>query len=155
MKNGQESGSNEGAAQPSHEIDAMAVERAWQTLRARQNLGLGIIGGLVAAALGAVLWAGFSQDGRRIATASRDGEVWLWDSNGSFLATLKGHTGPVVSAAFSPDGTQLVSASQDESAIVWKVLSDIDAMVAQAEERVHRTLTMAECRTYLHLERCP
>ena len=102
-----------------------------------------------------VLWAGFSQDGRRIATVSQDDEVRLWDGIGNFLATLKGHTGPVVSASFSPDGTQLVSASQDGSGIVWKVLSDIDVMLAESEERVSRTLTKAECRTYLHVERCP
>ena len=55
----------------------------------------------------------FSPDGTRLASASLDQTVKLWDvATGRELRTLHGHAGPVVSVAFSPDGTRLASASR-------------------------------------------
>ena len=51
-----------------------------------------------------------SPDGRRLASASNDQTVKLWDaSTGQELLTLKGHTDRVDSVAFSPDGRRLAS----------------------------------------------
>ncbi|HEX3525514.1 MAG TPA: WD40 repeat domain-containing protein [Thermoanaerobaculia bacterium] len=64
----------------------------------------------------------FSPDGTRLASASRDHTVVLWDvASRQPLATLAGHQGAVLSVAFSPDGTRLASASEDKTVILWDV----------------------------------
>jgi WD40 repeat protein len=62
----------------------------------------------------------FSSDGSRIASASEDSTLKLWDAQtGAELATLAGHTNSVAACAFSLDGSRIVSASQDETLKLW------------------------------------
>ncbi len=66
----------------------------------------------------------FSADGKRLASASQDKTVKVWDStSGQELLTLKGHTLQVNSVAFSPDGKRLASASLDGSVKLWNATS--------------------------------
>jgi WD40 repeat protein/serine/threonine protein kinase len=64
----------------------------------------------------------FSPDGNRLASASNDHTVRVWDAaSGREIRTLTGHTGPVYSVAFSPDGKRLASAGDDQIIKVWDV----------------------------------
>src|SRR5262245_23470789 len=60
-----------------------------------------------------------SPDGERLATASRDGAVAVWDARtGQPLYKREGHGG-FRSLRFSPDGARLAAGSMDGTVIVW------------------------------------
>jgi serine/threonine protein kinase/tetratricopeptide (TPR) repeat protein len=62
----------------------------------------------------------YSPDGSRIASASDDSTVKVWDARtGAEVLSLPGHTRKVLSVCYSPDGTRLASASDDKTVKVW------------------------------------
>ena len=68
----------------------------------------------------------FSSDGLRIATASRDGTVRIWDGIVGREISLLRHEGKGAdcwSVAFSPDNARIVTAWSYGVAIVWDVIS--------------------------------
>ena len=70
----------------------------------------------------------FSADGNRLATASVDRTIKIWDvQREQELFTLKGHTEAVRGVAYLPDGRRLVSAG-DDSLRIWNAESrpDVD-----------------------------
>jgi hypothetical protein len=71
----------------------------------------------------------WSPDGHRLASASSDQTVKVWDAQtGQEALTLKGHTSGVLSVSWSPDGHRLASASSDQTVKVWDAQTGQEAL---------------------------
>ena len=101
----------------------------------------------------AIVFAAFSPDGKRVATAGSDGIAKNWDiATGNILLSLPIEGGRAMAVAFSPDGKLLAVGAG--TGIQIFILPGED-LVALAKSRVTRTLTTEECLKYLHLNACP
>lgn len=71
---------------------------------------------------GAVWTVALSPDGARLAAASDNHVVTIWNpASKTKIASLAGHTDRIVAATFSPDSRYLVSGSWDGTAKLWDV----------------------------------
>ena len=61
----------------------------------------------------------FSPSGTLISSAGNDSAAKIWDRNGKFLASCRGHIGPVYPLAWVPDFRMHVTASQDSTIKLW------------------------------------
>jgi WD40 repeat protein len=90
----------------------------------------------------AVTGISFSPDGARLAGASADKTVRIWDAaTGREEFPLRGHTSWVHSVCFSPDGKRLASASHDRTVRLW------DATTGREEQalKLHTDDVRAAC----------
>lgn len=62
----------------------------------------------------------WSRDGKRIASASGDHTVQIWDAaDGSHIFTYRGHSADVLTLAWSPSGKYIASGSIDTTVQIW------------------------------------
>jgi len=80
----------------------------------------------------AVFAAAFSPDGKRLATASQDRTVKIWDvATGKRLYTLSDALDGLTCIAYSPSGDQVAAAGYDKTIYIWK-LGDEDGHLSQS-----------------------
>jgi eukaryotic-like serine/threonine-protein kinase len=66
----------------------------------------------------------FSPLGDRLASASDDETVKIWNAAGKEVRTIKGHRCKVLAVGFNHDGTRIVSAGDDGTVRVWDASAD-------------------------------
>jgi hypothetical protein len=78
----------------------------------------------------------FSSDGKRLASASDDQTVKVWEvANGREMLNLRGHNGQVMSVAFSPDSKRLASADYNGNVKVWDATTGEETLTLQGHTR--------------------
>ena len=88
-----------------------------------------------------VMSAAYSPDGKRIATASEDGVVRVWNADGRGEPLLLRGQETVQSVAWSPDGRRIAGASWDKTVRLWNSDGSGRAMVLSGHEDAVRTVT--------------
>jgi WD40 repeat protein len=90
-------------------IDQALRQSVYRGMEQNRFLGQAILPGIA-----------FSPDGTQLVSPGKENEVMVWRTDGTHLATLKGHESWVRGVAFSPDGQTIASASLDRTIKLWR-----------------------------------
>lgn len=102
---------------------------------------------------GIILSTNFHPDGDRIAIAGVNGVVEMREIIGGEVLLRLQFLNSQTRVDFTPDGSKLITLGNN---LMGRVLAlDTDELIALAKSRVTRSLTLEECRQYLHQEDCP
>jgi len=94
----------------------------------------------------------FSHDSARLASASCDKTVKIWDaSSGERLQTLEGHSDGVSWVAFSHDSARLASASGDKTVKIWDASSG-ECLQTLAVGKILSKISFDHTGLFLHTE---
>lgn len=76
---------------------------------------------------GEVFTAKFHPEGKHLASAGFDRQIFLWNVYGQCdnVMVMKGHTGAIMELCFSPDGAHLYTCATDNTVAVWDVPTGI------------------------------
>lgn len=86
---------------------------------------------------GVVLDVSFGPDGKRIATASGNESVQIWDANtGEEVLALRGHSYWVMGVAFSPDGKRIASSGHDSEVRIWDARTGVSLLTLQGHRGI-------------------
>ena len=82
----------------------------------------------------------FDNEGRKIVSGSSDGQIFIWELDGTVIKNIQAHNGKIWSVRFSPCGKFIASASDDGIVKIWNLQGQLkyDFPIYQGENNYEK-----------------